>query len=72
MRAAGMASLSLDELVATRIHRATPEFIAEMEAVNRVAGYTSGEDYEAYRDSVAEAAKGDLAQAVRDFAGLVE
>lgn len=49
-----------------------PEFVAEMAGVNRVAGYTPGVSYEEYRDSLADAAKGDLRQAVRDFAGLVD
>jgi hypothetical protein len=47
-------------------------FIADMAAVTRVAGYTPGADYARYRDGVAEAASGDLAQAVKDFAGIVE
>jgi hypothetical protein len=49
-----------------------PGFIADMAAVTRVAGYTPGSDYARYRDGVADAAAGDLAQAVRDFAGIVE
>ena len=49
-----------------------PGFIADMAAVTRVAGYTPGEEYANYRDSVKDAAAGDLAQAVRDFAGIVD
>jgi hypothetical protein len=49
-----------------------PGFIADMAAVTRVAGYTPGTEYANYRDSVADAAAGDLAQAVRDFAGIVD
>jgi len=49
-----------------------PGFIADMAAVTRVAGYTPGAEYANYRDSVKDAAAGDLAQAVRDFAGIVD
>jgi tripartite-type tricarboxylate transporter receptor subunit TctC len=49
-----------------------PEFVAEMAAVNRVGGYTAGSLYEGYLVEMAAAASGDLEQAVRDFAGLVE
>ncbi len=47
-------------------------FIADMTRVTRIAGYTPGADYARYRDGVAQAAEGDLAQAVRDFAGIVD
>ncbi|MDA0799948.1 MAG: hypothetical protein O2884_14960 [Chloroflexi bacterium] len=47
-------------------------FIADMAVVTRIAGYTPGTDYARYRDGVADAAAGDLAQAVRDFAGIVD
>lgn len=49
-----------------------PGFVADMAAATRVAGFTPGEEYANYRDSVADAAAGDLAQAVRDFAGIVD